>query len=43
MHIPAKWIGPDGSTFWAVFSGLHAFDAFNLVRGTLSVAAERSP
>ncbi len=35
MHIPVKWIGEDGSTFWAVFSGLHAFDSFNLVRATL--------
>jgi len=39
MHIPAKWIGDRGVTFWAVFSGLRAFDSFNLVRGTLSVAA----
>lgn len=41
MHIPAKWIGEGGATFWAVFSGLHSFDSFNLVRGTFSVAAVR--
>ena len=38
VRVPAKWISDDGATFWAVFSGLHAFDSFNLVRGTLSVA-----
>ena len=42
LHIPAKWIGEGGVTFWAVFSGLNAFDSFNLAKGTLAVAAATS-
>jgi hypothetical protein len=37
LRIPSKWIGSDGKTLWAVFSGLKSFDSFNLVRGTLEL------
>jgi len=37
LRIPSKWIGSDGKTLWAVFSGLKSFDSFNLVRGTLDL------
>jgi hypothetical protein len=40
FRFPAKWIGADGRTLWAVFSGENnggdnEFDSFNLVRVTL--------
>ena len=40
LSLPTKWIGSDGRTLWAVFSGVNngadnEFDSFNLVRGTL--------
>jgi len=38
LRIPSKWVGADGKTLWAVFSGLQSFDSFNMVRGVLSVA-----
>jgi hypothetical protein len=38
LHIPAKWISADGTTFWAVFSSLGELDSFNLVKGTLNVS-----
>jgi hypothetical protein len=38
LHIPAKWISTDGSTFWAVFSNLHELDSLNLVKATLTVS-----
>jgi hypothetical protein len=37
LHIPSKWISADGASFWAVFSDVGAYDAFNLVKGALSV------
>ncbi|HTF42406.1 MAG TPA: hypothetical protein VK641_00840 [Terriglobales bacterium] len=37
LRIPSKWIGADGKTLWAVFSGLKSFDSFNLIRGTLEL------
>ena len=47
--IPAKWISPDGTMFWCIFSagrlrpddGL--LDSFNLVRGTLICKQEGVP
>jgi hypothetical protein len=38
MQFPAKWISPDGTTLWAVFSGINAFDSFNVAKATLQVA-----
>jgi hypothetical protein len=35
LHVLAKWMGFDGKTLWCVFSGVHEFDAFTLVKGTL--------
>jgi len=37
LRMPSKWFSPDGTTFWAVFSGLKSFDSFNVVRGVLRV------
>jgi len=36
LSFPAKWISADGKGLWAVFSGLNAFDSFNVARVTLS-------
>jgi hypothetical protein len=38
LRFPPKWISPDGKTLWAVFSSLGQYDAFNLVKATLTVA-----
>jgi hypothetical protein len=35
LHVPVLWISADGRTLWCVFSGLHEFDAFNVVKATL--------
>jgi hypothetical protein len=43
-EFPAKWISPDGLTFWCIFSvygegaktGIKAHDKFNLIKVTLS-------
>ena len=37
LRIPSKWISADGKTLWAVFSGLHSFDSFNVVRAELNL------
>ncbi len=42
LHIPPKWMSADGAAFWGVFSGLHAFDAFNLVKATLTLTGTRA-
>jgi len=39
LQIPSKWISPDGRSFWAVFSDVGAYDAFNFVQATLAVKA----
>ena len=36
LHMPVKWISSDGKTLWCIFSGLNEFDAFNVVKGTLT-------
>ena len=35
LHVLAKWMGFDGKTLWCIFSGVHEFDAFTVVKGTL--------
>jgi len=35
--IPAKWISPDGTTLWMVFSSQGLLDSFNLVKATLTL------
>ncbi|MBL7223879.1 MAG: DUF4185 domain-containing protein, partial [Candidatus Brocadiae bacterium] len=37
--LPTKWISADGTTFWCVFSSQGTLDCFNLVKGTLALAA----
>jgi hypothetical protein len=37
----SKWFSNDGTDLWAVFSGLHSFDSFNVVRGRLEVQGRR--
>jgi hypothetical protein len=37
LRFPLKWVSADGRTLWAVFSSLHQYDSFNLVRATLTV------
>jgi hypothetical protein len=37
LRLPSKWLSADGRVLWAVFSGPHAFDSFNIVKGTLTV------
>jgi hypothetical protein len=37
VHIPLKWVGPKGTTLWFVFSGLHEWDSFNLIKASLRV------
>jgi hypothetical protein len=37
MHFPSKWISSDGQSLWAVFSGLGAFDSFNVAKAVLRV------
>ena len=37
MYFPAKWISSDGTGLWAVFSGLDAFDSFNVAKAVLRV------
>lgn len=32
---PQKWMSADGRTVWIVFSGTQAYDAFNVVKGTV--------
>jgi hypothetical protein len=32
--IAPKWISPDGSEFWMLFSGTGIWDRFNLIKGT---------
>ncbi|HUI61535.1 MAG TPA: DUF4185 domain-containing protein [Steroidobacteraceae bacterium] len=39
VSLPAKWIGADGRTLWALFSALGEFDSFNLARVTLTLSA----
>jgi hypothetical protein len=38
MYFPSKWISSDGLSLWAVFSGLGAFDSFNVARMVLKVS-----
>jgi hypothetical protein len=38
QHIPAKWIGKDGTTFHLVFSG---GDSFSVRRARLAIATDR--
>jgi hypothetical protein len=38
LHFPTKWISADGRTLWAVFSSLNEYDAFHLVKATLTVS-----
>jgi hypothetical protein len=40
LHILSKWISATGEEFWAVFSGLGAYDSFNIVRATLETGRE---
>lgn len=35
--LPSKWISADGNTVWIVFSSVGLLDAFNLVKGTLTL------
>ena len=37
MYFPSKWISSDGQSLWAVFSGLGAFDSFNVAKAVLRV------
>jgi hypothetical protein len=35
LHVSLKWMSRDGKTVWCIFSGLHEFDSFNVVKATL--------
>ncbi|HUT32116.1 MAG TPA: hypothetical protein VNE39_01440 [Planctomycetota bacterium] len=35
--IPAKWISPDGTAMWCVFSSTGKLDSLNLVKATLTL------
>ena len=37
VHLPNKWISDHGKTRWAIFSGLHELDSYNLARARLKV------
>jgi hypothetical protein len=37
LRLPSKWMSTDGKTAWAVFSGLNAFDSFNVVKAVFNV------
>jgi hypothetical protein len=37
VHIPLKWVGSGDTTLWFVFSGLHEWDSFNLIKANLRV------
>jgi hypothetical protein len=41
LHVPAQWMSADGKTLWCIFSGLHEFDAFNVVKGTFKTGWSR--
>lgn len=43
MYFPAKWISSDGTSLWAVFSGLGAFDSFNVAKAVLRVNNNTAP
>ena len=36
LHVLIKWIGVEGRTLWCVYSGVHEFDAFTLVKAVLA-------
>jgi hypothetical protein len=40
LSFPGKWMSADGSVLWGVFSSLHDYDSFNLVRATLALATD---
>jgi len=43
LQFPSKWISPDGTTLWAVFSGVdNGFDSFNVAKLTLSTRVPTS-
>jgi hypothetical protein len=49
-EFPQKWMSADGATLWAIFSvygegakqGIKAHDRFNLIKATLSIAADKT-
>lgn len=36
LNMSPKWRTKDGKTLWCIFSGLNAFDSFNVVKATLT-------
>jgi hypothetical protein len=38
LHLPTKWMSADGQTLWAVFSSVRKYDAFHVVKATLTVS-----
>jgi hypothetical protein len=36
LNMSPKWSTKDGKTLWCIFSGLNAFDSFNVVKATLT-------
>ena len=38
LVLPTPWISTDGRTLWCIYSGLHEFDAFNVVKATLKTS-----
>jgi len=42
MYFPSKWISSDGRSLWAVFSGLGAFDSFNVAQAVLRINDSKS-
>ncbi len=42
LHLPTAWISADGRSLWAVFSSLHQYDSFNLVRVRLILVKKPS-
>jgi hypothetical protein len=38
LVLPTMWMSADGRTLWCVYSGLREFDAFNVVKATLTTS-----
>ena len=38
LHLPAKWISPEGTSLWTLFSSVDDYDSFNLVKLTLTLS-----
>lgn len=43
LHLPTKWMSADGTVLWGVFTSVHAFDSFNVVKATLTLGDPTRP